>query len=93
MPVEADQLKQRIIEIGNAKKELHRLTEKPYTKLSLDTKYAIRYHIIILAETLGAICVQIAKDDLGKEPFSYSDCFTLLDEAGICQNCGKTSAK
>jgi uncharacterized protein YutE (UPF0331/DUF86 family) len=87
MPVDADQLKRRIKEVQNAKKELRRLTKKPYEALSLDSKYAIRYHIIILAEALGSICVQIAVDNLGQKPFSYSECFELLDQEGICDNC------
>ena len=59
MPVNADHLKQRINEVLEAKSELNRLTSKPYAKLSLEGKYAIRYHIIVLAEALGSICLHI----------------------------------
>jgi hypothetical protein len=44
MPVNTDHLKQRINEVLEAKSELNRLTSKPYAKLSLEGKYAIRYH-------------------------------------------------
>jgi uncharacterized protein YutE (UPF0331/DUF86 family) len=89
MPVYVSQLKQRIIEVLDAKAELKRLTLKPYAELSLDEKYAIRYHVIVLAEALGGVCLHIAKEDLGQEPLSYSECFNLLDEEGIGGKCAK----
>lgn len=89
MPVDASQLKQRITEVLDAKAELKRLTLKPYAKLSMDEKYAVRYHIIVLAEALGGMCLHVAKEDLNQEPLSYSECFRLLDEEGICGNCAK----
>lgn len=61
------QLKQRISEVLEAKAELKRVTLKPYSKLSLDEKYAIRYHVIVLAEALGSICLHIAKEDFGHD--------------------------
>jgi uncharacterized protein YutE (UPF0331/DUF86 family) len=89
MPVDASQLKQRITEVLDAKAELKRLTLKPYAKLSMDEKYAVRYHVIVLAEALGGMCLHVAKEDLKQEPLSYSECFRLLDEEGICGNCAK----
>ncbi len=84
MPVDVSQLKQRITEVLDAKAELKRLTSKAFEKLSMDEKYAIRYHVIVLAEALGSVCLHIAKNDFGQEPISFSDCFKLLDEEGIC---------
>ena len=69
MPVDVNQLKQRVIEVLDSKAELKRLTLKPYAELSLEAKYAIRYHIIVLAEALGGVCLHVAKEDLGQEPF------------------------
>jgi uncharacterized protein YutE (UPF0331/DUF86 family) len=89
MPVDVSQVKQRITEVLDAKTELNRLTLTPYAELSSEEKYAIRYHIIVLAETLGSVCLQIAKEDLQQEPLSYSECFRLLDEEGISDNCAK----
>ncbi len=89
MPVDLSQLKQRIIEVLDAKAELKRLTLKPYAELSLDEKYAVRYHVIVLAEAVSGVCLHIAKEDLGQEPLSYSECFRLLDEEGVCGNCAK----
>jgi uncharacterized protein YutE (UPF0331/DUF86 family) len=89
MPVDVNQLKQRIIEVLNAKAELKRLISKSYEELSPDAKNAIRYYIIVLAEALGGICYHIAKDDLEQEPLSYSQCFSILDEENICEHCAK----
>ncbi|HLE75835.1 MAG TPA: DUF86 domain-containing protein [Candidatus Bathyarchaeia archaeon] len=88
MPVDASHLKQRITEVSDAKAELKRLTFEPYAELSLDEKYAVRYHVIVLAEALGSMCLHIAREDLKQEPLSYSECFRLLDEEGIC-DCAK----
>lgn len=66
MPVNKDQLKQRINEVLEAKSELKRLTSKPYANLSLEEKYAIRYHI--------------ATEDFKREPQSYSECFKIMEE-------------
>ena len=89
MPVDVSQIKQRITEVLDAKAELKRLTMKPYAELNMEEKYAIRYHVIVLAEALGNVCLHVAKEDLQKEPLSYSECFRLLDEEGISDNCAK----
>jgi uncharacterized protein YutE (UPF0331/DUF86 family) len=88
MPVDKDHLKQRINEILEAKSELKRLTSKPYSKINREEKYAVRYHIIVLAESLGSICVQIATEDFKRTPQSYSECFKIMEEKDIC-DCAK----
>jgi uncharacterized protein YutE (UPF0331/DUF86 family) len=88
MPVDVGHLKQRISDILESKTELNRLASKPYAELSMDEKYAIRYHIIVLAEALGSLCLQIAAEDLKRTPQSYSQCFKIMEEEGIC-NCAK----
>jgi uncharacterized protein YutE (UPF0331/DUF86 family) len=88
MPVNADRLKQRMSEVLEAKSELNRLSSKTYKKLSPEEKYAIRYHIIVLAEALGTICLQIATEDFKREPKSYAACFKIIEEKGIC-DCAK----
>ena len=93
MPVDASQIKQRLSEVLEAKAELKKLTVKPYEKLDMNEKYAIRYHVIVLAEALGNVCLHIAKEDLKQEPFSYSECFRLLDNEGISDNCAKELTK
>ena len=83
MPVNPEHLKQRMNEAQEAKSELKRLTSKPYPKLILEEKYAIRYHIIVLAEALGSICLHIATEEFKREPQSYSECFKIMEEKGI----------
>ncbi len=93
MPVDVDQIKQRLKEVLDAKAELKRLTGKPYEKLDMNEKYAIRYHIIVLAEALGNVCLHVVKEDLKQEPLSYSECFRLLDDEGISDDCAKELTK
>jgi uncharacterized protein YutE (UPF0331/DUF86 family) len=84
MPISVEQIKQRITEILETIDELKRLTSKSYAELSLNEKYAIRYHIIVLAEALGSLCFQMATEELNRAPESYSQCFKMLEEEGIC---------
>ena len=93
MPIDMDQLKQRITEALDAKLELKRLTSKPCGELSKEAKYAIRYQVIVLAEALGGICLHIAKEDLNREPPSFSKCFRLLDKEGVCEDCARDLVK
>ena len=93
MPVDVDQIKQRLKEVLDAKAELKKLTGKPYEKLDQNEKYAIRYHVIVLAEALGNVCLHVAKEDLKQEPLSYSECFRLLDVEGISEGCAKELTK
>lgn len=88
MPIHRDHLEQRINQVLEARSELERLTSKPYSKLNLEEKYAIRYHVIVLAEALGSICIHIATEDFNIEPQSYSACFKIMEEKQI-SNCTK----
>ena len=93
MPVDESQIKQRLAEVLDAKAELKKLTKKSYEKLDMNGKYAIRYHVIVLAEALGNVCLHVAKEDLRQEPLSYSECFKILDEEGISYSCAKELTK
>lgn len=83
MPVDISHLKQRISEVWEAMSEVKRLTSKPYSALSLEEKYSIRYHVIVLAEAVGGICIHVAVEDIGREPQSYSECFRILEDEGV----------
>ena len=83
MGIDFDYLKSRIVELRGILQELVRLSSKPYPDLSLDERYSLRYHIVVLAEALGSICLHIAIEDLGLEPKSYAECFKLLESKGI----------
>ncbi len=83
MPVDTSHLKQRISEVSEAMSELERLTSKPYSALSLEEKYSVRYHVIVLAEAVGGMCIHVAMEDFGREPRSYSECFRMLEDEGF----------
>jgi uncharacterized protein YutE (UPF0331/DUF86 family) len=89
MPIDVNQLKQRITEVLDAKAELKRLTSKPYVELGKEARYAVRYQTIVLAEALGGVCLHIAKEDLDREPASFSKCFRLMDKEGVCNDCAR----
>jgi uncharacterized protein YutE (UPF0331/DUF86 family) len=89
MPVNISHLEQRIIEVLDAESELNRLASKPYAELSLEGKYAIRYHVIVLAEALGNMCLHIATEEFKLKPLSYAECFGVMEEKSICSNCAR----
>lgn len=89
MPVDTAQLKQRMKQVLDAKLEVIRLTSKPYEPLNTEEKFAIRYHIIVLAEAVGSTCLHIAAEDIDLKPQSYSECFKIMEERKICVNCAK----
>ena len=89
MPVNVSHLRQRITEVLDAKAELNRLTSKPYAQLNLEEKYAIRYHVIVLAEALGTICLHVAIEEFKLKPQSYAECFKIMEEKSLCDNCAK----
>lgn len=93
MPADLSQVKQRITEVLEAKAELNKLTGRPYEKLDMNQKFAMRYHIIVLAEALGNVCLHIAKEELKLDPLSYSECFKLMDDEGISDNCARELTK
>ena len=86
MSVNKSHLKQRIDEVSEAMSELRRLTSKSFPKLSLEEKYAIRYHIIVLAEAIGSVCIHIATEEFNREPQSYQACFKIMEEEHISKN-------
>ena len=83
MGVDRAYLRARIREARDAMRNLIRLTSKPFESLSPDERYSMRYHVIVLAEAVGSICVHIALEDLNYEPTSFSDCVSYLSQAGL----------
>jgi len=80
MPVDADVLKSRVSEVVFAVKELERLTSKPFSQLSADEKYSMRYHVIVLVESLVSLCMHVAVEAYGKTPTSYREAVKLVAE-------------
>ena len=73
-------LKKRMQDVEQAMKNLERIASKPYEELSLDEKFSMRYHVIVLAEAIGSICLHIAIEDFGYRAESYGDCLKYLGE-------------
>jgi len=83
MVVDIEYLKGRIKEVQEVLREVERLSLKPYSELGLDEKYSLRYHVVVLVEALGSICLHISIEDFGCEPRSYPECFKLLEGKGL----------
>ena len=83
MGVDPDYLRSRIREAREAMRHLLRLTSRPFEALSLDEKCSMRYHIVVLAEAIGSICIHICLRELNYEPESYPDCLSYLGDAGL----------
>ena len=85
MVVDVEYLKGRIREVREVVGELRRFVSKAYSEMSLDEKYSMRYHVVVLTEALGGLCLHIAMEDLGCEPVSYAECFKLLESRGVAE--------
>lgn len=83
MAVDAEYLKARIIEVEEVVREIERLALKPYSILSSDEKYSLRYQVVVLVEALGSICLHISIEGFAREPKSYPECFKLLEQKGL----------
>ena len=46
MPVDKEVIKSRLSDIKASIKELERLTSKPFSELTIDEKYSIRYNLM-----------------------------------------------
>ncbi len=80
MPIDLDVVKSRLDDIRFSITEVLRITRKPYDELSIDEKYAIRYVIIVLVESLVALCTHIAREEFGYRPKSYVDAVVFVCE-------------
>ncbi|MCD6443555.1 hypothetical protein J7L70_00950 [Candidatus Bathyarchaeota archaeon] len=68
MPIDKDVLNARISDVRSALNELCRLVSKPFSFLSIDEKYSIRYNIVILVESLVSLCMHISMEAYSKTP-------------------------
>ena len=73
MPIDKEVVENRLREVLEAINELKRLASKPYTSLSVDEKYSMRYNIIVLVEALVALSIHIARNMYNYKPRSYVD--------------------
>ena len=80
MPIDNDVINSRIAEAKEAINELLRLTSKPFSELSIEEKYSIKYNIILLVESLISLCIHIAKERYDFVPKSYVDTVRFVAE-------------
>lgn len=80
MPVDVDVVKGRMDEVRWAIRELQRLASKEFTELSVDERYAIRYNIIVLVESLVSLCLHLASEGFRGRPTSYREAVRIVAE-------------
>lgn len=80
MPIDKDVLNARISDVRSALNELCRLVSKPFSFLSIDEKYSIRYNIVILVESLVSLCMHISMEAYSKTPSSYREAIQIVSE-------------
>ena len=51
-----------------SKNIISNIVNKPYSKLSSIEKYAVRYHIIVIAEALIALILHVVRRKYGLQP-------------------------
>ena len=78
--MDEDVVRKKIEEVRWAVSELRRLTSKEFEELSVDEKYAIRYNIIVLVESLVSLCVHLASESFGVRPSSYREAVRVVAE-------------
>jgi len=80
LPIDKEVVENRLREVLEAINELKRLASKPYTSLSVDEKYSMRYNIIVLVEALVALSIHIARNMYNYKPRSYVDAIRYVGE-------------
>ena len=61
-------------------------TSKPYGELSDAERYAVRYHIIVVAEALTALLLHLARRGLGVRPETPLHALRALRDAGLVRD-------
>jgi len=80
VPVDKEIVRKRVDDVRWTIGELRRLSSKEFEELSVDEKYAIRYNIVVLVESLASLCVHLASEDFGLRPSSYREAVRAVAE-------------
>ncbi len=80
MPLDRDVIVKRIDDVKWAMRELRRLASKEFADLSVDERYAIRYNIIVLVESLVSLCLHLAVEGFGMRPATYREAVRVVAE-------------
>jgi uncharacterized protein YutE (UPF0331/DUF86 family) len=63
-----------------------RIVEKPFETLSEAEKYAVRYHLITIAEALASTALHICRNMLNQRPETPTQAFRILVERNVISN-------
>lgn len=63
-----------------------KIVEKPFEALSEAEKYAIRYHLITIAEAVASMALHLCRNLLDRRPETPIHAFRLLAERGLISN-------
>jgi uncharacterized protein YutE (UPF0331/DUF86 family) len=63
-----------------------KIVERPFEALSEAEKYAIRYHLITIAEALASMALHLCRNLLDRRPETPIHAFRLLAERGLISN-------
>ena len=78
LPVDAELIRSRVDDARRCISEIRRLTGVPFTDLSMDQVYSLRYNIIVLVESLASIAIHILVEEYSYRPEGYSDAFEKM---------------
>jgi len=73
MPMDSDVIQARTSEVRASMRELERLASKPFENLGIDERYSMRYNLIVLVESMVALCIHVVAEAYGYTPVSYRD--------------------
>jgi len=63
-----------------------KIVERPFEALSEAEKYAIRYHLITIAEAVASMALHLCRNLLDRRPETPIHAFRLLAERGLISN-------
>ncbi len=80
MPVDREVVLSKISDVLEAVTEVERITSKPQGALSRDERSALRYQLIVLAESLVGLCTHICVEEYGVLPATYREAVRTVAE-------------
>lgn len=85
MELDTQKLQTRIAEIQANLSDIRKITSLADAELFFDSRNiaALKYHLIVVLEALGSICVHVCAKRLQKAVSEYADCFDHLREAEL----------
>ncbi len=86
MSVNIEFVKKLVDDIEESVRIIRSYVSKPYEELSDAERYAIRYHLIVIAEALIALALHIVRREFGVRPDTPMHALRVLREKGLVGN-------